>query len=144
MTAGTNHTPSPVVVDASVWVAFFIAGDVHHTASEAWIDKHTQLRGLIVAPAMLLAEVAAAISRRLGRPDVALQAASTLNSLSSLQILDMDATLIDEVTNIAASYKLRAGDAVYVAIARQLGLPLLTWDKEQLSRPATVITARTP
>ncbi len=35
-------------------------------------------------------------------------------------------------------------DAVYVALARDLGLPLVTWDDEQRTRASTVVTVRTP
>ncbi len=99
---------------------------------------------MLVAPALLLAEVAAAISRRLGRPQFALHAAGTLSSFVPLRIVQMDATLITEATNIAANYGLRGAGAIYVAVAKQVGIPLLTWDKEQLTRPASIISAITP
>jgi predicted nucleic acid-binding protein len=56
----------------------------------------------------------------------------------------MDATLVTEATNIAAHYGLRGADAIYVAVAKQVGIPLLTWDNEQLTRPAAIISAITP
>jgi predicted nucleic acid-binding protein len=56
----------------------------------------------------------------------------------------MDGKLMTEATDIAANYRLRGADAIYVAAARQLGITLLTWDTEQLTRPAAIITAVTP
>jgi predicted nucleic acid-binding protein len=39
---------------------------------------------------------------------------------------------------------LRGTDAVYVALAQQLKMPLVTWDLEQHDRSQSVITALTP
>jgi predicted nucleic acid-binding protein len=141
---GSPVAPGPIVTDASVWVAFFVAADANHAASRNWIDSHTRAGGMLVAPSMLLTEVAAAISRRLSRPQMALQIATNLSKFTLLRIVQMDTTLITEATNIAANYGLRGADAIYVAVARQLRISLLTWDNEQLTRPALIITAITP
>jgi predicted nucleic acid-binding protein len=141
---GSPATPPPVVTDASVWVAFFVAADANHTASRNWLDNHTHDGGMLVAPALLLTEVAAAISRRLGQPQFALHVTGTLSSFIPLRIVQMDASLVTEATNIAAHYRLRGADAIYVAVAKQVGIPLLTWDNEQLTRPAAIISAITP
>jgi predicted nucleic acid-binding protein len=57
-----------VVVDASVWVSRFISWDINHNASQLWIQRYASSGGLLIAPALLLIEVAAAISRRIGDP----------------------------------------------------------------------------
>ena len=143
-TIGDSVVPAPVVTDASIWVAFFVAADVNHVASRNWIDSHTRAGGMLVAPSILLTEVAAAISRRLGQPQLVLQVAGSLSRLTLLRIVQMDGQLMTEATAIAANYRLRGADAIYVATAKQLGITLLTWDAEQLARPASIITAITP
>ena len=45
---------------------------------------------------------------------------------------------------IAAQQFLRGADAVYVALAGQLRMPLVTWDKELLERAAAVVPTLTP
>lgn len=45
---------------------------------------------------------------------------------------------------IAAQYLLRGADAEYAVLARQLGTPLGTWDKELLERAAAVVPTFTP
>lgn len=141
---GSPVVPSPVTIDASVWVSFLIPTDANYAASFSWIDSHTSAGGLVVAPSILLTEVAAAISRRLNRPHLALRLTASLQSLTFMRIVQMDATLISEATDIAANFGLRGADAIYVAVARQLGLTLLTWDREQLTRPASIISTATP
>jgi predicted nucleic acid-binding protein len=137
-------TPPPVVIDASVWAAFFLTMDVNYQASFTWIDKRTAAGGAIYEPAILLTEVAAAVSRRLGQAQRALRAASTIERFAYIHIVPMDSTLMQEATQIAATLSLRGADAIYVATAKLLNLPLLTWDGEQLTRPAGIIVTIQP
>lgn len=139
-----SSTPRPVVIDASVWTAFFLTDDVNHIASDTWIDIHTHKGGALYAPSILLTEVAAAISRRTGQPQVAMRAASDISRLTRMYIVPMDATLMRDATSIAAIYKLRGADAVYVALAKQLGISMVSWDNEQLTKPVSIITTSTP
>src|SRR5215218_994838 len=119
MNPGANVIPPPVVIDASVWVAFFVTADITHIPSYNWIDVHTQAGGLLVTPAILLTEVAAAISRRLGQVQTALSASSTIELLPLTRIVTIDTMLIKEATSIAATTRLRVMDAIYVAVAKQ-------------------------
>lgn len=136
--------PGPVIIDASVWVAFFLTTDSTHRTSYIWIDHHTSAGGMLVAPSILLTEVAAAIARRLGQPQMALHAAATISNLNLMRIVPMDGALMQEATVIAANLRLRGADSIYVATAKQLGIPLLTWDHEQLTKSVGVISAFQP
>jgi predicted nucleic acid-binding protein len=139
--------PGAVVVDASVWVAFFLPADANHAASFAWIDQHTAAGKPVVVPAIVLTEVAGALSRRLGPPHgspLALQATGTLARFPLLRVVPLDAEVIETATDLAARLGLRGADAIYVAIAYQLDFPLLTWDREQLTKTAGYIQSLHP
>lgn len=56
----------------------------------------------------------------------------------------MDASLVQLAIDAATDLQLRAGDAIYVALAHQLNIPLISWDKEQLQKASTLITTYTP
>jgi hypothetical protein len=45
---------------------------------------------------------------------------------------------------MAADLQLRAGDASYVTLARQLNIPLVSWDREQLQKAGSLIATCTP
>ncbi len=107
--------PTPIVIDASVWAAFFLTMDLHYQASFQWIDRHTIAGGAIYVPTILLTEVAAAVSRRLGQMQRALRAVSTIERFAYTHIVPMDTSLMQEATNIAATLGLRGADAIYVA-----------------------------
>lgn len=133
-----------VVVDASVWVSRLITSDVNYDASHLWMEQYKIAKGLLVAPAVLLIEVAAAISRQTGRSDLAKEVVTNLSSLSTMRLVPLDSQLVQISVNIAADLQLRAADAVYVAVANQLNIPLVSWDREQLHRASGLITTYTP
>jgi len=128
-----------VVVDASVWVARLVPQDAFHSASRAWIDQHLSQQGFLLSPALLLVEVAGAVSRRTGDSDLAQRASDSLKKLPGLRLVEMGRTLVQESARLAADLGLRGADAFYVALAAQLKLPLITLDDDQRNRSIAVI-----
>ena len=135
-----------VVLDASVWVSREIATDSNHPAASAWINGHLQGGGSFIEPAWLLPETAAAISRQISPQDAAIALAllSRLRRRRVMRFLPMGATLMRDTVDIAANYRIRAGDAVYVALARQLSIPLVSFDSDHLTRVGSIITVIQP
>ncbi|RMH44229.1 MAG: PIN domain-containing protein, partial [Gammaproteobacteria bacterium] len=120
-----------IVVDASLWVARLVANDVFHTRSRAWMEAQRAAGIRFIAPALLLVEVAAAISRPTGNPALARRAVGTLQSLADLRLVEMDRRLVQTATQVATDLGVRGADAFYIAVARQLNLPLATLDVDQ-------------
>jgi predicted nucleic acid-binding protein len=132
------------VIDASVWVSRLVPLDVFHTPSRLWLSKHAAAGGLLVSPVLLPIEVAGAISRRTGERQLAHQALETLMRAPALRIVPLDSRLGRAAAALAADLGLRGADGVYVALARALNLPLLTWDEDQRHRAGHIIAAYTP
>lgn len=59
-------------------------------------------------------------------------------------LVPIDQLLVDEATKLAADLGIRGADSFYVALAKSLGIPLVTFDHEQLARPGSLITAVRP
>ncbi len=133
-----------VVVDASVWVSWFVAWDVNYNASRQWMERYVTQGGQLVAPAFLLVEAAAAISRRTREPAMARGAVRELYYVPAIRFQSPNSTLFWGEVEIAADLHLRAGDAAYIALARQLNIPLVSWDREQLQKAANLTAAYTP
>jgi predicted nucleic acid-binding protein len=55
-----------------------------------------------------------------------------------------DGALWDAALGAAAARSLRGADAVYVALADLLDLPLVTWDREQRERAGRRVRVITP
>lgn len=133
-----------MVVDASVMVSRLVTRDVNHEVSRRWLDRHVAGGGLIVAPAVLLPEVAGAITRRTGRRRLARRAVAALLRLPELRLVVIDAALAEVAARLAGDLKLRGADALYVATAARLRLTLVTWDVEQQARGRAEVVVVSP
>ncbi len=132
------------VVDASVWVSRFLPGDIHHPASRDWLRGRLATGGLVVVPILLMPELSGALSRQTGRQDLAKEAIRQLTRLKGIRIVPMDRWLGRLAAELAGDLGLRGADAVYVATAHRLNVPLVTWDAEQQKRAAGLVLVDRP
>lgn len=121
-----------LVVDACVFVA-----------ADAFFD-HCVRNGIrLYAPAIVLAEVAGAVTRITG--DSAMGGVSTtrLSHFPKLYLRQVDLSLAKAAARVAARFLLRGADSHYVALARELKCPLITHDDEVIQRcPPTMKVLR--
>jgi predicted nucleic acid-binding protein len=132
------------VMDASVFVSMLNPHEPGYAASKAWFQQELLLGNKISAPAILMAEAAAALSRGVGNKVQAHQMIRQLKLSTSIQLHPVSLVLAEQAAVIAADYRIRGCDAVYVALAQQLGDTLVTWDNEQLQRGVAVILTTQP
>ncbi len=133
-----------VVVDASVWVSWLRPQDVNHNNSFSWIKSYRNTTGLMVAPLLLLVEVTSAVARQTKDASLTKEIITNLIEVSTMRLMPMDFALIRTAINVANDLQLRAGDATYVAVAYQLSIPLISWDKEQLRKASKIVQTYTP
>jgi predicted nucleic acid-binding protein len=133
-----------IVVDASVWVSRLVPADVHHGASRLWLEHAVHRCELLISPAILLAEIAGAVSRRTGEAGLAELAVRNVLRVPGVRLVSIDRRLGRQAARLAASLRLRGADAVYAATASLIGIPLVTWDSEQHSRAGALVSVRTP
>ncbi len=126
------------VLDASIWMARLVPQDEFHASVKKWMAAQRAQAGQFVSPSLLLAEVAGAVSRR-AEPSLGRKALQQLQALPGLRIVEMDNVLLKEAALLAADFGLRGADSVYVAVAKQLGVPLLTLDADQKQRAQAVV-----
>ncbi len=135
------------VVDASVWVGYFVPGDGFGEPSHSWLVDVLARAETLHVPALALAEVAGAVRRRTGAAPLAERAVGDLRFLVGDALHAVDAHLVEAAAALAAETGLPGADAVYVALAVVLDLPLITWDVRQLavagSRGRTPLDAAT-
>ena len=133
--------PSPgfIVVDASVWVSRLVSKDAFHRTVKDWMEQQRSEGAIFLSPAMLLPEVAGAISRRTGEARLARNAIDGLKRLPGLRLVEMDQPIVQEAARLAADLGLRGADSFYVAVAARLNLPLATLDVDQKTRAASSI-----
>ena len=133
-----------MIVDASVVVSRLVPHDVHYERSRRWLMRHVARGGLVIAPALLLPEVAGAVVRRTGEPRLARRAVDAVLRLPALRLVSVDDVLARSAARLAGRLRVRGADAIYIATAARLRLPLVTWDFEQRDRAAGLVEVLVP
>src|SRR6266536_3201263 len=132
------------VVYSSVWISYLVWEDEHHNETVAWMDSISASSQSLEGPSLLLVEVAGAVARRTGRTEAALRLVARLRSTSALRLHPFNEGQLSTHIELAARLRLRAADVVYIALARELGVPLITWDRQQRDRALGHISVMTP
>src|SRR3990172_12338604 len=133
-----------MVLDASVWVAALVKKEQHHAESALFLSRLVQDRRTAYAPILVLVEVAGAIARQSRDAARAETGLRFMRAQGWLSIHPVTESQGETAAAIAAQQFLRGADAVYVALAPQLGTPLVTWDKELIERATAVVPTITP
>jgi predicted nucleic acid-binding protein len=132
-----------VVVDASVLTAVYVPKDVHHPPSRTWLRQYILGGGQLIGPTLLAVEVVASVARRT-QPARGHAALRGLLNLSALRLVTVNRDLHLHAATLAADLRLKGADAVYVAVAERLGVPLISWDTEHRTRATQRIPVYTP
>ena len=128
-----------LVVDASVWVAAADYSDRFWETSRCFFTAAAEQDIRIAVPAFAGVEVACALARRKRDEHTGRKlSADILQSLAS-EVHDTDAPLLEQAVAVGTGLFLRAGDALYAALADRLGGQLVSWDNE-LVRRANAVT----
>lgn len=121
------------VVDASVALKWFIE-EPDSSEAIALRDGHTLRQSILVAPDLLIYEVANALLHNARFSES--ETARSIQALYNLQIELVAPT--EELTlaaiRLATRHKLTFYDALYVAVAQQVGTELITADRHLLHR----------
>lgn len=131
-------------VDASVFLNAFNPYEEGHEESRRILAQMQDQTVPLIVPTLLLPEVAAAVGRGRDDANLARRFAAKLRGLPHLVLVPLDEPLALQAADVAAQHRLRGSDAVYAAVALRFGSTLVTLDREQRERVASVIPARLP
>lgn len=132
------------VIDASVHVADARPQEPHHLEARTLLARIAAENHQVYLPEVVLAEIAAAISRGTGQIALALRLTAALRRVPHFQFVPVERALGDLAAEIAARYQIRGCDAVYAALAQQQGAILITLDRQQRERLPAYLVARSP
>jgi predicted nucleic acid-binding protein len=133
-----------MVVDASVWMSAMVPGDVHHLPSGTWVTQVNRMGARLGVPAHFPAEVTGAMHRLGAAPHPLELTIATLFDPEFFELHEISTELARYGAVVGANVALRGSDALYVALATTLDLPLVTWDKQQRERGAVFCRTMTP
>ena len=130
------------VIDASVWVGYYHEPDPAHAQCSTWLEAAIVGGMRLVAPSLLVAEVAAALTR-LGKPETATRAIDHLTR-GGLELVELDSIRARRAAEVALATRVRGADAVYLALAEERGDVLVTLDRQQRERGGALVDVREP
>ena len=137
--------PEPAfVIDASVFVADARLPEPFHADANRLLETLAARGCVLHVPTIVLSEIAAALARGVRDPILAYQAVNMYRQWPGVRLAPVDETLGSLAAEIAAGYRIRGCDAVYVALAFVQGAVLITLDVEQRECTPQSIPARTP
>jgi predicted nucleic acid-binding protein len=132
------------VIDASVYVSRLRREEAHHAESARLFEVVAARSVSVLCPEILLPEVAAALARGLDDTEYAYRPAIHLRVLPGHRFVALDQALSGLAARLAAECRLRGCDAIYAALARREGIPLVTWDEQQRERAVPAVETLTP
>jgi predicted nucleic acid-binding protein len=140
----SRSRPLRYTVDASVFVNAFNPHEDGHAESLSILAAIQQGGDPVIVPTLLLPEIASAVARASDDTAGALQYASTTAALPHLTLVSLTSVTARQAAELAATYRLRGADALYISVARRYGTTLVSRDEEQRSRASAVVTCQTP
>ena len=120
------------VLDASVFVAAVSPAERHHARARELYDSHADDMPYLV-PSLFRVEVLAALSRRGESPDL-LDLVDAIVRGPRFIACPVAPALVERAAQVAREARLRAYDALYVALALSSESPLFTLDVELRAR----------
>lgn len=120
------------VMDASALVRLFVPDGPLHPAAETAMNRAASGADVVLAPQLLLAEVANVLLRKHRRGELSVQELRELvQTIEAMPIrLCEHGPLLWPACALAEAHGLSAYDALYLALAEQHGARLITSDEE--------------
>lgn len=131
-------------IDASVFVNAFNPHESGHAASLQLLTAIQERGDPVMVPVLVIPEIAAAVARASDDSVGALEYADTTAALPHVTLVTLTPAAARQAAELAATYRLRAADAIYLAVAHRYGTTLVSRDREQRTRGSAVVTCRTP
>ena len=115
-----------------------------HAASLRLLTAIHERADPVVVPVLVVPEIAAAVARASDDTAGALEYADATAALPHVTLVTLTPATARQAAELAATYQLRAADAIYLAVAHRYGTTLVSRDREQWTRGSAVVPCRTP
>jgi predicted nucleic acid-binding protein len=133
-----------IVVDTSAWIAGLASGDVHHADTVPFLRLMESQSTQFAVPAHFLAEIAGVLAQTGELDEIIEIEIRSIETSGRFHITPVSVGLGLLAAEIARVAKIRGADAVFVALARGLDIPLITWDRQQRERGGLFCRTLTP
>ena len=131
-------------IDASVILSAIRPKELFSVKSQFFLGK-LKADGLkVFCPEIIIPEITSGLFRATKDAKISYDFSLIMRGLPNFSFVAVDSRLADLAAWIVTETGLRGADAIYVALAYDYQLELITLDKEQLQKGKKVIKTRTP
>lgn len=130
-----------ILVDSSVFIAFFNQSDIFHDITVELFEKLSQDKDKTnVLPIIVLFEVINVLHKRVGEFDER----KMFQVFNSYETVDLTFDMAQSFLTFFKEVDLKTSDAIVAAVAKLTGSTLITWDERLIKGPKNLISAQTP
>ena len=133
-----------LTIDSSVFVSAARQAETGNAESTSFLAWVRESRPRLFLPTLLMAEVAAALSRTASAAALAQRYALAIGQLPNTFLVALDEGLACQAAALSVQHKLRGADSVFLASAALFAADLVTLDREQLQRGSSVVQTLSP
>ena len=123
-----------VTIDSSIVIASLLKNESRHKEALSIWQKVLTGKQIAIMPYSVLIEVVAAIKRRTGSEELAMEIKDELMSIDSLSFVVLDIEAAEDAADIAARTGVRGMDAVIIQVAEEYETELISFDKEMIKK----------
>lgn len=130
-----------LLIDSSVYIAFFKNSDVFHKESVTFIEKLSEDKSVsIVLPILVFLEIANVLYKKLNSFDEK----KLLNSFNKYEKLDLNFESAADFMLLFKKANLRTSDAIIASCAKLANATLITWDEKLVKEARKLASVQTP
>lgn len=127
-----------LVIDASVWVSAADPSDTMSETSRAFLSRVAAQELSIALPEFAKLEIACALARRLRSAEHGRSLTDQMLESPRMSTYSVNRAVLRNAIQLGTRSFLRAGDAVYAAVAQRVEGQLVSWDRELIDRAGAV------
>jgi predicted nucleic acid-binding protein len=133
-----------LTIDSSVIISSLLEQESRHREALAIWEEVLSGKIFAVMPYSVLVEVVAAIRRRTGSEDLALEVKKALLEIDSVSFIVIDEKAAEDAADLAAKSAVRGMDALVIQVADEFGTELVSFDHEMMAKAAMFIEKVAP
>ena len=127
-----------LVIDASVWVSAADPTDTMSEPSRAFLSEVAARELSIALPEFAKLEIACALARRLRSAEHGRRLTDQMLESPLMATYSANRAVLRKAIQLGTRSFLRAGDALYAAVAQGVEGQLVSWDRELIERAGAV------
>lgn len=131
-------------IDASVILSAVKGTELHSEKSKQFLDTIIHEGQKVFFPEIVVPEIASGFIRATDNKILVAHFVENLRNISNFSFVPVDGNLSNLTVEVILRTHLRGSDALYVALAYEYNLILVTLDEEQLQKGASLISTRRP